>query len=511
MIICIVVKVQTMGGVYRRCGRGTAPAQPAQSAQFKQAIRLEKEDWLLRWPSECWLKAEGEGRRRMAGRRRKKKCVRTKDAWRDEWQSSSVCAAVAPDWIYVSATHNRSAFCGKVLQQTAKLQIELQVASCIFLWSFFLYLASVCVCDFVCVWFFPSIFICGFRLIALWSAVSVDRSLGRHQCSSQRHKLGSIKSSTHTHTDTETHTHTLASWAEQKAARFLHRYAPNMATQRARAGWAERQSEREREKARKRESREQASTCGQAAAAAASASPPKLAMAGVSSSACLSPLPLPSLSHTVGLAGWTCAVFTWLRSMFVCLFVCFFECVSLRLCISVCVCVCASLCVCVCLECARQNLQSPLAAPWTWTALQLQQTHWDNFVLPPFPLPLLKRSWTWTKSTPPPQTANGANGANTRRTHWGDDNEDDDGRRTTDRGNRKENNNKAHNQLGEILLALRAGATKMLRASFAGSKFAHTHTQNTQARLNMIVIVIVIVIIIIIILQEFSLNFCVFR
>lgn len=53
----------------------------------------------------------------------------------------------------------------------------------------------------------------------------------------------------------------------------------------------------------------------------------------------------------------------------------------------------------------------------------------------------------------------------------------------------------------------------MLRASFAGSKLAHahTHTENTQARLNMIVIVIVIVIIIIIILQEFSLNFCMFR
>lgn len=38
---------------------------------------------------------------------------------------------------------------------------------------------------------------------------------------------------------------------------------------------------------------------------------------------------------------------------------------------------------------------------------------------------------------------------------------------------------------------------------------AHTHTENTQARLNMIVIVIVIIIIII--LQEFSLNFCMFR
>lgn len=89
----------------------------------------------------------------------------------------------------------------------------------------------------------------------------------------------------------------------------------------------------------------------------------------------------------------------------------------------------------------------------------------------------------------------------------------DDGGRTTDRGNRKENNNNAHNQLGEIPLVLRAGATKMLRASFAGSKLAHahshTHTENTQARLNMIVIVIVIVIIIII-LQEFSLNFVCF-
>lgn len=55
----------------------------------------------------------------------------------------------------------------------------------------------------------------------------------------------------------------------------------------------------------------------------------------------------------------------------------------------------------------------------------------------------------------------------------------------------------------------------MLRASFAGSRTRtpHTHTENTQARLNMIVIVIVIVIviIIIIILQEFSLNFCMFR
>lgn len=54
----------------------------------------------------------------------------------------------------------------------------------------------------------------------------------------------------------------------------------------------------------------------------------------------------------------------------------------------------------------------------------------------------------------------------------------DDGGRTTDRGNRKENNNNAHNQLGEILLVLRAGATKMLRASFAGSRTRtpHTHT-----------------------------------
>lgn len=52
----------------------------------------------------------------------------------------------------------------------------------------------------------------------------------------------------------------------------------------------------------------------------------------------------------------------------------------------------------------------------------------------------------------------------------------DDGGRTTDRGNRKENNNKAHNQLGEILLVLRAGATKMLRASFAGSR-TRTHTR----------------------------------
>lgn len=51
----------------------------------------------------------------------------------------------------------------------------------------------------------------------------------------------------------------------------------------------------------------------------------------------------------------------------------------------------------------------------------------------------------------------------------------------------------------------------MLRASFAGSRTrTHTHTENTQVRLNMIVIVIVIVIIIII-LQEFSLNFCMFR
>lgn len=52
----------------------------------------------------------------------------------------------------------------------------------------------------------------------------------------------------------------------------------------------------------------------------------------------------------------------------------------------------------------------------------------------------------------------------------------DDGGRTTDRGNRKENNNNAHNQLGEIPLVLRAGATKMLRASFAGSRTRTPHT-----------------------------------
>lgn len=180
MIICIAVKVQTMGGVYRRCGRDTAAAQPQH--RLKQAIRLKKEDWLLRWPSECWTGRQGEEEGEYRQKEEEEEVCKDKGcltSWVAEWQcvcrccprlDLCVCHAQSISILRKSVAANR-----KTANRVAscKLHFSLQLLSLLRKCTSVCLCLPVCVC--VCDFFLPYLF-----AVFAWSHFGRRcRSIGR--------------------------------------------------------------------------------------------------------------------------------------------------------------------------------------------------------------------------------------------------------------------------------------------------------------------------------------------
>lgn len=108
--------------------------------------------------------------------------------------------------IYVSATHNRSAFEAEVLRQRQPQNCKWSCQWMQLVSAFFFFLSSFSLDFFLQLVLYIFFFYIYLRFSLDRTLVvgrSVYRSLGRHQCSSQRHKLGSIKRSTHIHSETE--------------------------------------------------------------------------------------------------------------------------------------------------------------------------------------------------------------------------------------------------------------------------------------------------------------------